>query len=199
MDLSYLFLAHRREPFLDASQFARTIFFVLPGETLTQMNRWLAVALATNCQTEKVMRQQIRTCAIAFALFGASVAAAQQPPAGSSSPSGAQGHLNLNQTQERAVSQGLRNEQAQPQPPGPQAQVGSKVPDSLTPKAIPDNVTAQVPEAKEFLFVKLPDRILVVDPHSKMVAEIILAADTGGTMGSGPGGGQSPGESSGQR
>jgi hypothetical protein len=34
-------------------------------------------------------------------------------------------------------------------------------------------VTAQVPETKTFLFVKLPDRILLIDPDSKAVAEIV--------------------------
>jgi hypothetical protein len=130
------------------------------------------------------------------ALFGSlGIAAAQQSPS-PSSQSGAQGQLNLNQAQEDAVRQGLRAEQTQPQPSGPQPQVGSQVPDSLTPKAMPNDVAAQVPATKNFLFVKLPDRVLVIDPDSKMVAEIILA---GGTTGSGPGAGPSPAERSGQQ
>jgi hypothetical protein len=35
-------------------------------------------------------------------------------------------------------------------------------------------VTAQVPTAKNLLFVKLPDRILLIDPDEHQVAEIIM-------------------------
>jgi hypothetical protein len=45
-------------------------------------------------------------------------------------------------------------------------------------------VQAQVPEAKEMLFIKLPDRILLIDPSSQAVAEIVLA--TPATTGSAP-------------
>jgi len=128
------------------------------------------------------MGHQLRTCAIVLALLGAvDVAAAQDKPATPPSQSTTAGGLNLNQAQERTVMQGLRGEQTQPTPAGPQAQVGSRVPDSVTPHAMPDNVTAQVPETKNYLFVRLPDRVLIIDPASKTVAEIILATDTTGS------------------
>ena len=93
------------------------------------------------------MGHQLRTYAIVLALLGAvDVAAAQDKPATPPSQSTTAGGLNLNQAQERTVMQGLRGEQTQPTPAGPQAQVGSRVPDSVTPHAMPDNVTAQVPE-----------------------------------------------------
>ena len=44
----------------------------------------------------------------------------------------------------------------------------------MTPHALLGNVTAQVPAAKNLLFVKLPDRILLIDPDEQQVAEIIL-------------------------
>lgn len=132
------------------------------------------------------MRQVLRVCATALAIFGSlGMAAAQQSPA----QSGGQDKLNLNQAQGHAVMQGLRNEQTQQQPSGPHPQVGSKVPESTTPKAMPNDVTAQVPETKNFLFVKLPDRVLVIDPDTRIVAEIILASET---TGSGPGTSSSP-------
>jgi hypothetical protein len=46
---------------------------------------------------------------------------------------------------------------------------------------MPDDVTAQVPETKDYLFVKLPDRILIIDPDSKTVAEIVAAPATTGS------------------
>jgi hypothetical protein len=46
---------------------------------------------------------------------------------------------------------------------------------------MPGNVAADVPETKNLLFVKLPDRVLLIDPDSKAIAEILLAGDTTGS------------------
>ncbi|MGZ3291568.1 MAG: hypothetical protein ACXU87_26420, partial [Xanthobacteraceae bacterium] len=96
--------------------------------------------------------------------------------------------LNLSQSKERQVTQGLSREQPQ-SAAGYQGQVGSKPPESLSAKPMPDDVADQVPETKRYLFVKLPDRILLIDPHTGIVAEIV-----GGpaTTGSGPAGEMSP-------
>jgi hypothetical protein len=54
-------------------------------------------------------------------------------------------------------------------------------------QSLPTNVTNQVPEAKNLLFVKLPDRVLLIDPDSKMVSEIVMDTDsqtTGSNTGS---------------
>jgi hypothetical protein len=49
---------------------------------------------------------------------------------------------------------------------------------------MPNNVASDVPETKKLLFIKLPDRVLLIDPDSKAIAEIVLAGDTtGGTSG----------------
>jgi hypothetical protein len=50
----------------------------------------------------------------------------------------------------------------------------------MTSKALPDDVTAQVPATKTYLFVKLPDRILLIDPDTKLVAEIVGGPATTG-------------------
>ena len=44
----------------------------------------------------------------------------------------------------------------------------------MTAQALPSDVTDQVPEAKQLLFVKLPDRIILIDPDTKLVHEIVL-------------------------
>jgi hypothetical protein len=50
---------------------------------------------------------------------------------------------------------------------------------------MPQNVGQQVPEAKQLLFVKLPDRILLIDPDTKLVSEIVTEpSTTGSTAGS---------------
>jgi hypothetical protein len=79
------------------------------------------------------------------------------------------------------VSQGLATSPSQPAPAGAQPQVGNKVPDSMTAQALPNIVTDQVPEAKNLLFVKLPDRVLLIDPDSKLVTEIVMDAATTGS------------------
>ena len=121
------------------------------------------------------MRMQLHASAITLALLGGvGIAAAQNPP------SGQQQKLDLNQSQERMVSQGLGREPTQ-SAQGYQGQVGSTPPGSLSQHALPDDVTTQVPETKNMLFIKLPDRILLIDPDSKTVAEIIAGPSTTGS------------------
>ena len=128
------------------------------------------------------MRIYTHLCAgaLSLALFASAGAALGQTAPGGG---GAQEKLNLSPSQERAVSQGLQGEQSQPAAPGYQGQVGSKVPDSMKARQVPDQVTTQVPQTKSYLFVKLPDRILLIDPDTKLVAEIV--AVPAGTTGSG--------------
>ncbi len=121
------------------------------------------------------MRMKLHAGALALAFLGcAGIAAAQNPPGN------AQEKLNLNQSQERSVTEGLKNERAQ-SAPGYQGQVGSKPPESLSQKPVPNNVTADVPATKGYLFVKLQDRILLIDPRSHTVAEIVIAPNTTGS------------------
>jgi Protein of unknown function (DUF1236) len=124
------------------------------------------------------MRIYTNLCAgtLSLALLG-SVAFGQTPPAGGG------GQEKLNQSQEQMVSKGLQNEQSQPASPGYQGDVGSKIPDSMNARQLPDDVTSQVPQTKTYLFVKLPDRILLVDPQTRTVAEIVR--NQAGTTGSG--------------
>jgi hypothetical protein len=56
---------------------------------------------------------------------------------------------------------------------------------------LPSGVQAQVPEAKGMLFVKLPDRILLIDPDSQAVAEIIMNPVTTGSGSTPPAGSSS--------
>ena len=116
------------------------------------------------------MSKLIRAGAITLAIFGsAGFAAAQQ----ASGP-------DLTPTQQRTVSQGLASSPSQPAPAA-QPLVGDQVPDSMAAQSLPNNVTAQVPEAKNLLFVKLPDRIILIDPDTKQVSEIVLDSDSATT------------------
>jgi hypothetical protein len=51
----------------------------------------------------------------------------------------------------------------------------------MTAQQLPNNVTDQVPEAKNLLFVKLPDRVILIDPDSKQVSEILMDTDSTST------------------
>ena len=123
------------------------------------------------------MRMQLRAGTLVLALLGGMGLAAGQ---GMSGDAGAQEKLNLSKPKENTISQGLKNEPTQSSP-GYRGDVGSKPPDSMAQKQLPDDVTAQVPETKTYLFIKLADRILLIDPESKAVAEIVGAPATTGS------------------
>ena len=131
------------------------------------------------------MRTLIQASVFALAFLGsASFAVAQTAPGGVEQ----QEKLNLSQSKEGQITRGLNREQSQSAADNG-GQIGSKPPASLSTKPMPDDVTAEVPETKGYLFVKLPDRILLIDPDTGMVAEIV-----GGpaTTGSRPAGETSP-------
>src|SRR3981189_617998 len=126
------------------------------------------------------MRNQFRAGTLALALIGGvSFAAAQ-------STHGAQEKLNRSQSKEHQVTQGLSREPAQ-SAPGYQGAMGSKPPDSLAQKSLPNDVTDQVPETKTYLFIKLPDRIVLIDPETTAVAEIVGGPLTTGASPNAPG------------
>jgi hypothetical protein len=127
---------------------------------------------------ETIMSQFLRAGVITVAIFSSiGLAAAQTTP----SRAPGSGQVDLTPRQEQMVSQGLAASPSQPAPAGSQPQVGSKIPDSMSAQALPSNVTDQVPEAKNLFFVKLPDRIILIDPDTKMVTEIVMEATTTGS------------------
>ena len=117
------------------------------------------------------MRKLIYAGAITLAIFGSIGFAAAQKPPGS----------DLTATQQRTVSQRLAASPSQAAPVGVQPQVGNMLPDSLAAQALPSDVSDRVPEAKQLLFVKLPDRIVLIDPETKLVTEIVMDEVTTGS------------------
>jgi hypothetical protein len=138
-----------------------------------------AIGLNPSIHQEAIMNQLIRGGAIVVAILGTNGFAAAQRTGS------AQSELTANQQQ--TVSQGLATSPSQPTPSGEQAQVGKQVPDSMSPQAMPNNVIDQVPETKNLLFVKLPDRILLIDPDNRLVTQIVTD-DNSSTIGSNTGG-----------
>jgi hypothetical protein len=115
------------------------------------------------------MPRQLRLCPIAFSVLSSTAVAFAQ----NLEPGGAHEKLNLSQQQKQAIDQRLANEPAQSSADAQQGQVGSKVPGSVTTHAVPPSVTQQVSETKNYFFVKLPDRVLVISPDDRMIGEII--------------------------
>jgi hypothetical protein len=58
----------------------------------------------------------------------------------------------------------------------------------MSAQSMPSNVTNQVPETKNLLFVKLPDRIVLIDPDNKLVTQIVTDNTTTGSSTSNTGG-----------
>jgi hypothetical protein len=56
----------------------------------------------------------------------------------------------------------------------------------MTPLAMPNAVTQQVPETKNYEFVKLPDWVLMVDPTDRSIAEIVPIPAAPTTTGAAP-------------
>jgi hypothetical protein len=133
---------------------------------------------------EKTMNQFIRAGATIVAIFSSVGFAAAQ---------NASNHPDLTPPQQRTLSQGLANSPSQ-SAPAAQPQVGDKVPDSMTAQSLPSDVTDQVPEAKNLLFVKLPDRVLLIDPDNKVVTELVMdsGASSDTTTGSNSGSSDRP-------
>jgi hypothetical protein len=132
------------------------------------------IGLNPSAHQERGMSKLIYAGATTLAIFGSiGFAAAQRGPGAD--------HPNLTPTQERTVSQGLAASPSQAAPVGVQPQVGNMLPDSLAAQALPSDVSDRVPEAKQLLFVKLPDRIVLIDPETKLVTEIVMDEVTTGS------------------
>jgi hypothetical protein len=70
-----------------------------------------------------------------------------------------------------------------PQPEGERSQIGAKPPGVVSQQPLPNQMTSDMPQMKKLLFVKLPDRILLIDPDQQIVAEIIPTDENGRTGG----------------
>ena len=126
------------------------------------------------------------------AVLSTGIALAQTPngqPPSAGPRSGAesiQPRLNLTQQQKQAVNRGLSGEPSQNAAADLQIRVGEPLPNSITPHVMPKSVTEPVPETKWYEFAKLPDRVLMVDPKDRSIAEIIPIPTTPATTGAAP-------------
>lgn len=88
--------------------------------------------------------------------------------------------IGLTASHKRIIYDNVTSEQAQTLSADPRLAVGSTIPDSLMLNTMPIAVKDQIGLLKDFKFVKLTgDNILIVDPASRKIVDIITKQDAG--------------------
>lgn len=101
------------------------------------------------------------------------------PAAGGATTNNLQG-IGLTASHKRIIYDNITSEQAQTLSADPRLAVGSTIPDSLMLNTMPIAVKDQIGLLKDFKFVKLTgDNILIVDPASRKIVDIITKQDAG--------------------
>ena len=130
------------------------------------------------------------TVALAFAASDMAASESQRAPdtrlaqaspdaAGSATTNNLQG-IGLTASHERIIYDNIASEQAQTLSGDPRLAVGSTIPDSLMLNIMPIAVKDQIGLLRDFKFVKLPgDNILIVDPASRKIVDIITKQEAG--------------------
>jgi hypothetical protein len=123
---------------------------------------------AVGGKSEKMMRKSVYRAAVMAAFLG-SVAV------------GTAAELNLTAQQKQAIMQSIQSERGQPAPAGFQPRIGASVPQSMSLRQLPPNITTQVPATRDYEFAKLDNNeILLIDPKDRRVADIITSSGTTG-------------------
>jgi hypothetical protein len=82
--------------------------------------------------------------------------------------------LNLTATQRHELWQSLSKQAAKESAPtGFTAKVGEAVPSSIKLQSLPSNVSSQIPAVKSYDYALLQNELLIVDPSSKKIVDII--------------------------
>jgi len=130
------------------------------------------------------------TVALAFAASDMAASESQRAPdtrlaqaspdaAGSATTNNLQG-IGLTASHKRIIYDNIASEQAQTLSGDPRLAVGSTVPDSLMLNIMPIAVKDQIGLLRDFKFVKLTgDNILIVDPASRKIVDIITKQEAG--------------------
>ena len=107
------------------------------------------------------------------------LAQARPGAAGSATTDNLQG-IGLTASHKRIIYDNIASEQAQTLSGDPRLAVGSTIPDSLMLNIMPIVVKDQIGLLRDFKFVKLTsDNILIVDPASRKIVDIITKQEAG--------------------
>ena len=130
------------------------------------------------------------TVALAFAASEMAASESQRAPdtrlaqaspdaAGSATTNNLQG-IGLTASHKRIIYDNIASEQAQTLSGDPRLTVGSTIPDSLMLNTMPIAVKDQIGLLRDFKFVMLTgDNILIVDPASRKIVDIITKQEAG--------------------
>ena len=130
------------------------------------------------------------TGALAFAASDMATSESQRAPdtrlaqaspdaAGSATTNNLQG-IGLTASHKRIIYDNIASEQAQTLSGDPRLAVGSTIPDSLMLNTMPIAVKDQIGLLRDFKFVMLTgDNILIVDPASRKIVDIITKQEAG--------------------
>lgn len=82
--------------------------------------------------------------------------------------------VQLTPTQKTAILQAVKRDNRKiAAPSGVPARVGAELPPSLELYALPDSALAEIPAAKQFKYTSVENRIVLVDPTTMRVVDIL--------------------------
>jgi hypothetical protein len=83
--------------------------------------------------------------------------------------------LALSPSQKRIIYESIRNQGAKKsaQPVGFRSAVGSHVPEAIEVSALPKTIVELMPKIENYGYAFVANQVLIVDPHSKVVVEVI--------------------------
>lgn len=96
-----------------------------------------------------------------------------QANSATSSSTGSSDQLKLTSAQRNEIWKSLSSQTKETPPNGFTAKVGEAVPSALHLQPLPSNVTSNVPAVKSYDFAMLQNEVLLVDPSSKKIVDIV--------------------------
>jgi hypothetical protein len=110
------------------------------------------------------MKALIRSSAVALALIGSiGVAAAQTTIV----------REELTPTQRTTIYRSITRERVTAPAPNVQVRVGTRVPESVELRAMPETIVTDVPSIKRYRYMYVNGQVVLVDPETSEVVEII--------------------------
>jgi hypothetical protein len=120
------------------------------------------------------MKGYLRNGTVALALIAsAGVAGA----AGMNNSAATSDHLNLTSAQQKEIWQGVSKQASkETAPAGFKATVGAAAPSSIKLQPLPSTVASEVPAVKPYDFAMLQNQVLIVDPSSRKIVDIVTGS-----------------------
>ena len=83
-------------------------------------------------------------------------------------------HLNLTNAQQKEIWQGVSQQASKETAPASfTPTIGEVAPTSIKLQPLPTKVSNEVPAVKSYDFAMLPDQVLIVDPSSRKIVDIV--------------------------